>query len=133
MRDTGAFAEWAQVHDYSYGTPKEPIETRLTAGEDTLLDIDVQGARQMKARYREAVAVFVLPPSEKELERRLRGRRTDSEEVIQRRLRRAKAEMEELWDYDYVLVNRDVDESVRLLAAIVYAERARVSRIVRPG
>jgi len=133
MCDAGAFAEWAQVHDYSYGTPKEPIETRLTAGEDTLLDIDVQGARQMKARYREAVAVFVLPPSEKELERRLRGRRTDSEEVIQRRLRRAKAEMEELWDYDYVLVNRDVDESVRLLAAIVYAERARVSRIVRPG
>ena len=129
MRDRGEFAEWAQVHDCLYGTPKRPIEERLAAGRDLLLDIDVQGARQMKARYHEAVAVFVLPPSERELERRLRARGTEAEEVIQRRLARARAEMDEIRHYDYFLVNQDVDESVRLFRAITEAERARVARL----
>jgi guanylate kinase len=86
----------------------------------------------MKRRYREAVAVFVLPPSEAELERRLRGRGTDSDEGIRRRLERAKAEMEHYRSYDYYLVNHDVEESVRLFAAIVAAERVRVSRLIVP-
>lgn len=130
-RAAGAFAESAEVHGFLYGTPREPIESALAGGCDVLLDIDVQGARQLKQRYADdAVAVFVLPPSEAELERRLRARGTDPDEVIRRRLERARAEMEEYRRYDYTLVNRDVDESVRLFAAIVAAERVRVSRLL---
>jgi guanylate kinase len=129
-RSEGAFAEWAEVHGFLYGTPRAPIENALAGGRDTLLDIDVQGARQMKQRYADdAVAVFVLPPSEVELERRLRARGTDPGEVIRRRLERARAEMEEYRRYDYAVVNRDVEESVRLFAGIVAAERVRVSRL----
>ena len=132
MREQEEFAEWAQVHDFLYGTPRKPIENALAEGRDMLLDIDVQGARQLKQRYVEAVAVFVLPPSEEELERRLRGRGTDSEAVIRRRLTRARTEMDEYRAYDYYVINRDVDESVRLLAAIVAAERVRVKRLREP-
>jgi guanylate kinase len=129
-RARGAFAESAEVHGFLYGTPRAPIESALAEGRDMLLDIDVQGARQMKARYAdEAVAVFVLPPSEAELERRLRARGTDPDEVIRRRLERARAEMEEYRSYDYYLVNHDVDETVGSLASIVAAERVRVSRL----
>ena len=131
-RDGGELAEWAEVHGSLYGTPRPPIENAIAAGRDMVLDIDVQGAEQMKRRYREAVAVFVLPPSEAELERRLRGRGTDSDEGIRRRLERAKAEMEHYRSYDYYLVNHDVEESVRLFAAIVAAERVRVSRLIVP-
>jgi guanylate kinase len=129
MREAGEFAEWARVHDALYGTPRAPIERALGEGRDMLLDIDVQGAAQIRVGYPEAVAVFVLPPSEEELERRLRARRTDSEDVIRRRLARAKAEMEEFRKYDYYVVNRDLGESVRSFAAVVSAERARVSRL----
>ncbi len=132
MREQEEFAEWAQVHDFLYGTPRKAIENALAEGRDMLLDIDVQGARQLKQRYVEAVAVFVLPPSEEELERRLRGRGTDSEAVIRRRLTRARTEMDEYRAYDYYVINRDVDESVRLLAAIVAAERVRVKRLREP-
>jgi guanylate kinase len=125
-RDAGEFAEWARVHDHFYGTPKAPIENALASGRNMLLDIDVQGARQMKERYPEAVAVFVLPPSEEELARRLRGRGTDPEDVIRRRLERAKEEMKEHSRYDHEIVNRDVAESVRAFAEIVARERARV-------
>jgi guanylate kinase len=129
-RREGAFAEWAEVHGFLYGTPRAPIENALAGGRDMLLDIDVQGARQMKQSYADdAVAVFVLPPSEAELERRLRARGTDPDGVIRRRLERARTEMEEYRRYDYALVNRDVDESVRLFAAIVAAERVRVPRL----
>jgi guanylate kinase len=128
-RDRGEFAEWAEVHDSLYGTPKAPIDAALASGRDMLLDIDVQGAKQMKTRYREAVAVFVLPPSEAELERRLRGRGTDTEEVIQKRLARAKAEMAEYVSYDYLIINRRIDESVATFAAIVTAEQTRVARL----
>jgi guanylate kinase len=130
-RGAGEFAEWAAVHGSLYGTPRKPLDDCLAAGGDMLLDIDVQGARQMKSRYPDAVAVFVLPPSDAELERRLRGRGTDSEDVIRRRLERAKAEMEEVDRYDYYLVNRDVVESSTLFSAIVAAERARVARLRR--
>jgi guanylate kinase len=128
-RSRGDFAEWAEVHGALYGTPRQPIDRALTDGRDLLLDIDVQGARQLKHAYAaDAVAVFVLPPSEAELERRLRNRGTDSEEVIRRRLERARAEMEEYRNYDYYLINHDVDQSVRLFGSIVAAERVRVSR-----
>ncbi|MGH7804496.1 MAG: guanylate kinase [Candidatus Binatia bacterium] len=125
-RDAGEFAEWARVHDHFYGTPRVPLEAALASGRDMLLDIDVQGARQMKERYPESVAVFVLPPSVEELERRLRGRGTDPDEVIRRRLERAKEEMKEAPVYDHRIVNREVSASVREFAEIVAAERARV-------
>jgi len=131
-RDAAELAEWAEVHGELYGTPRPPIDGAIAAGRDMLLDIDVQGAEQMKLRYADAVAVFVLPPSEEELAKRLRGRGTDSPEVISRRLERAKAEMEHYRKYDYFVVNRDVDASVRLFAAIVEAERFRVARLVEP-
>lgn len=131
MRSAGEFAEWAQVHDFFYGTPRAPLVRALEQGRDVLLDIDVQGARQLKAQYPRAVAVFVLPPSERELERRLRSRGTDAEEIIRRRLTRARAEMDEVGGYDYYVINREVAESVRLLGAIVQAERARVDRILK--
>lgn len=130
-RAAGEFAEFAEVHGFLYGTARMPIDRALVDGRDMLLDIDVQGARQMKAGYREAVAVFVLPPSEQELERRLRSRGTDSAEVIARRLERARAEMAEYKSYDYYVINRDVDESVRRFASIVAAERVCVSRLVQ--
>jgi guanylate kinase len=132
MREAGEFAEWARVHDFLYGTPRQPIEARLAAGCDLLLDIDVQGARQIEERYAEAVSVFVSPPSVAELERRLRSRGTDPKAVVERRLERARAEMEELWRYDYLVVNRDLDGSVALFSAIVQAERAKVARLRRP-
>jgi guanylate kinase len=130
-RDAGDFAESAEVHGFLYGTPRAPIDRTLADGRDMLLDIDVQGTRQMKAGYGgDAVSVFVLPPSEEELERRLRARGTDSAEGIRRRLERARAEMFEYLSYDYCLINRHVDDSVRLFGAIVAAERIRVSRLV---
>lgn len=129
-RAAGAFAESAEVHGFLYGTPKEPIDRALAEGRDVLLDIDVQGAMQLKASYRTAVSVFVLPPSEAELERRLRGRGTDAPEVIARRLERAKAEMAEYVWYDYWIVNDDVARSIRTLVSIIVAERSRVERLV---
>ncbi len=125
----GVFAESAEVHGFLYGTPRGPIDKALAEGRDMLLDIDVQGAAQLRAAYPEAVSVFVLPPSEAELERRLRGRGTDAAEVIQRRLDRAKAEMAEYRKYDYWVVNEDVLASIDLLVAIVKAERSRVAHL----
>lgn len=128
LRETGAFAEWAQVHGSLYGTPRTPLDEALACGQDFLLDIDVQGARQVKAVYPEAVSIFVLPPSWEELETRLRSRGTEPEEVIARRLQRAQEETAALGTYDYFLVNDRLDHAVTLLCAIVEAERARVSR-----
>ena len=125
-RDAGEFAEWARVHDHFYGTPRAAIESALATGRDMLLDIDVQGARQMKERYPESVAVFVLPPSVEELERRLRGRGTDPAEVSRRRLDRAKEEMKDAPAYDHRIVNEEITKSVGEFASIVAAERARV-------
>lgn len=130
LREVGALAEWAQVHDFLYGTARAPLDAALASGQDSLLDIDVQGARQMKASYPEAISVFVLPPSWAELEKRLRSRGTDREEVIIRRLRRAREETQALSDYDYLIVNDHIDRAVDLLHAIVQTERARVSRLL---
>lgn len=125
------FAEWAKVHDYYYGTLKKPLDQAIKAGRDILLDIDVQGARQIKRSYPNAVAVFVVPPSLAELRRRLSGRGTDDRKIIQRRLANARGEMRRIIHYDYYVVNRQVDQAVGVLAAIVEAERARVSRVSR--
>jgi guanylate kinase len=129
LRLRGEFAEWAKVHDYFYGTPREPLERCIRAGRDILLDIDVQGARQIKKTFPEAVSIFLLPPSLRELKRRLASRGTDGQEIIRRRLANAQGEIGERIYYDYFVVNREIKDAVRKLSAIVEAERARVSRV----
>ncbi len=129
LKERGEFAEWAQVHDYFYGTPCQPLDRAVKSGYDILLDIDVQGAKKIKSVYPQAVAVFVLPPSMAELERRLSARGTDDRQVIRRRLANARGEMQQIIHYDYFVVNRDVEQAVRVLSGIVEAERSRVSRV----
>lgn len=129
MRNAGAFAEWASVHEFCYGTPRAPVDDAIKQGRDLLLDIDVQGATQLKTTYPEAVSLFVLPPSWHELERRLRGRGTDTEAVITRRLHRAREEAREFSAYDYWIVNDNLERAVSLLHAILTAERARITRL----
>jgi guanylate kinase len=131
LQQRGAFAESAKVHDHFYGTPKQPLERCIRAGRDILLDIDVQGARQIKRSFPQAVSIFVLPPSLHELERRLAARGTDGPEIIRRRLANAKGEIGEIIHYDYYIINRDLREAVRVLSGIVEAERARISRVHR--
>lgn len=130
LQEQHAFAEWARVHDFFYGTTRAPLENALRQGSDLLLDIDVQGVKQLKPLFpTAAVAIFILPPSWAELERRLRSRGTDTEEVITRRLRRAREEAHELAMYDYVIVNDHLERAVATLQAIVIAERARIARL----
>jgi guanylate kinase len=129
MKSRDDFAEWAEVHGYLYGTPKKPLDWHIRAGRDVLLDIDVQGARQIKQVYPQAVSIFLLPPSLGELRRRLAARGTDGRDTIRRRLANARGEIEERIHYDYYIVNRKVKDAVRALSAIVEAERARTSRV----
>ena len=134
MLDAGGFAEWAEVHGNLYGTPRRVLETQLRRGTDVLLDIDVQGASQIKRHFLSAVAIFVLPPSLDELRRRLAGRGTDARKTIEQRWRRARHEIQEIQGYDYFIVNRDVKDAVKRLAAIIAAERLKVCRYTRkPG
>ena len=124
MRDGGELLEWAEVHGNYYGTPREPVEKALSEGRDVLFDIDWQGARQLYEKMREdVVSVFVLPPSAAELKSRLERRAEDSAAVIQRRLKNAIEEIMHWEEYDYILVNRDLDKSFARLRAILTAER----------
>ena len=129
MVDAQAFLEWADLFGHYYGTAAADIETVLTRGEDVVLVIDVQGARQVRARGVEAVGIFVLAPSAAVLEQRLRGRSKDSEEQILRRLEVACREVGEYASYEYVVVNDALESAVDRLRAIVLAERARVRRM----
>jgi guanylate kinase len=123
------FLEWAHVFGHRYGTPRAPVDAMLTAGRDVLFDIDWQGAQQLhQIAGGDVVRVFILPPSMEELERRLRGRATDSDEVIQGRMARAANEIAH-WDgYDYVLVNDDVEACFAKVQTILAAERMKRSR-----
>lgn len=118
------FLEWAEVFGNYYGTHISVLETAKSAGHDLLLDIDVQGARQLKERIPDAVSIFILAPSRDILEQRLRARSEDTEEVIERRLREAAKEIENYSAYDYILVNDEVAASVNTLMSIVTAQRA---------
>jgi len=132
MRDADELLEWAEVHGNYYGTPREPVETALTAGRDMLFDIDWQGTQQLYAKMRaDVVSVFVLPPSAGELKARLERRAEDSGDVIIRRLRNAAEEIPHWNEYDYVLVNRDLDKSFARLRAILTAER--LKRVLKPS
>ena len=131
----GEFLEWAEVFGNYYGTHRGSLEEAQAQGRDLVLDIDVQGARQLKRQIPEAVSVFILAPSRQILEHRLRARGEDREDVIERRLRDAAEEIRNYSRYDYVLINRDLDDSVTTLNAIVRAERVRRIRIeeqIRP-
>lgn len=129
FREQGAFAEWASVHGNLYGTRASVLEAALAEGRDILLDIDTQGAAQLRRRYPEAVLVFITAPSMAELEQRLRERRSDAAGEITRRLDRAREEVK-LWrQYDYLIVNRDVKDAVEQLTAIIVAERSRATRL----
>ena len=123
------FLEHAEVFDNYYGTRRDILDRAQAEGKDVLLDIDVQGARQLKVKVPDAVTIFVLAPSREVLEQRLRARSEDSEQVIERRLRGAAREIGNYAAYDYVLVNRDLEKSVDTLAAIVKAERVRRARM----
>jgi guanylate kinase len=132
MRDSDELLEWAEVHGNYYGTPREPVEKALASGRDMLFDIDWQGTQQLYAKMRDdVVSVFVLPPSAAELKARLERRAEDSGEVITRRLRNAAEEIPHWNEYDYVLVNRDLDKSFVRLRAILTAER--LKRVLRPN
>lgn len=128
MVDRGEFLEWAEYYGQLYGTSRAFVEEHLASGCDVILDIDVQGARQVKTRIQEAISVFILPPSFSELERRLRARRLESDEAIHRRLEIAKGEIPYYRDYDYIVVNDILDNSIQTLEAIVRAVRARSTR-----
>jgi guanylate kinase len=129
------FLEYAEVFGNYYGTNRSAFERAVQEGKDLVLDIDVQGARQLKVAIPEAVSVFVLPPSREVLEQRLRARSEDSEEVIQRRLRGAAEEVRNYTQYDFVLINREIEEASARLGSIVRAERLRKANMdeeVRP-
>ena len=129
MHRRGELLEQALVFGHRYGTPRGPVEAALGAGRDMLFDIDWQGTQQLKHSAREdLVSVFILPPSWKELERRLRSRAQDSEEVVARRMAKAADEMSHWPEYDYIIVNRAIEESVASVAAILAAERLRQER-----
>ena len=129
MAAAGEFLEWAELFGNLYGTSASDTERILRAGNDVVLVIDVQGARQMRRRGVEVSSVFVMPPSFAVLEQRLRGRSQDSEEAIQRRLEVARSEVAAFGEYDFIVINDDVPAAASRLCAIVVAERARRERM----
>ena len=132
MRDNDDLLEWAEVHGNHYATPRAPVEAAMADGRDMLFDIDWQGAKQMAEKMRaDVVSVFILPPSMAELKSRLQRRAEDSAEVIERRLHNAAREIEQWREYDFVIVNDDLDRAFEAVRAILRAERLRRDR--RPG
>ena len=129
LRDGGDLLEWAEVHGNFYGTPREPVEQILRQGRDMLFDIDYQGTRQGKEKCAgDCVTIFILPPSMKELRARLERRAEDKPEVIEKRLSEARNEILRWTDYDYVLINEDLQTTVADLRAILAAEHCRTAR-----
>ncbi|THF61098.1 guanylate kinase [Pseudothauera nasutitermitis] len=125
LRDRGEFLEWAEVHGNYYATSRVWLKEQIALGRDTLLEIDWQGAQQVRKAFPDAVGVFILPPSFEELESRLRGRGTDSDEVISRRLLGARGEMRHVGEFDYVIINNELHDAIDDLVAVVRAARLR--------
>ncbi|RUM26508.1 guanylate kinase [Rhizobium vallis] len=129
LRDSDALLEWAEVHGNFYGTPREPVEQAMAEGRDMLFDIDWQGAQQLQEKMSaDVVSIFVLPPTMTELQSRLHRRAEDSEEVIQTRLANSRAEIAHWREYDYVIVNDDLNTAFDAVQSIVKAERLRRDR-----
>ena len=132
LKETDAMLEWAPVHGNFYGTPRDPVENSMAAGEDMLFDIDYQGGLQLMEKARtDVVSIFLLPPSMAELKSRLDRRAEDDPETIAKRLKNAKEEIPHWRDYDYVVVNEDLDDAFQKVQSILNAERLRKDR--RPG
>ena len=119
MMESGELAEWAEVHGHFYGTSATYIETSIAEGKSVLLDIDVQGAKKLTAKYPDAISVFIMPPDMRELQRRLNKRGTDRPEAVDRRLSNAEAEMAEARGYDHVIVNDDLAEAILRLERLI--------------
>ena len=129
MAKADELLDWATVFDNSYGTPRGPVEAALSAGQDVLFDIDWQGTQQLRQKARaDVVSVFILPPSAADLERRLHSRAQDSDEVIRKRMSRASHEMSHWAEYDYIVINHDVDEAFAEVQSILKAERLKRER-----
>ncbi|MBF0247885.1 MAG: guanylate kinase [Alphaproteobacteria bacterium] len=129
MVEKGEFLEHAKVFDNYYGTPKAPVYDALAAGKDVLFDVDWQGARDLRHAARDdQMSIFILPPSHDELERRLYARAQDSDEVVKKRMAKAASEMSHWGEYDYIVVNENIDESVAQVKAILTAERLKRNR-----
>ena len=134
--DQGEFVEWAEVFDHAYATPRTPLDAAIAEGRDILLDVDIQGARSLRKAYpKDAVGIFVMPPSAAALESRLRARGTDDESQIARRLARVREEVtaaREVGVYDYLIVNDDREQAAAELLSIIRAERCRQGRLAAP-
>jgi guanylate kinase len=131
MKARGDLLEWARVFDNHYGTPRAPVEDAIHAGKDVLFDIDWQGAQQLSEKMQgDVVRIFVLPPSGEVLEQRLKSRAQDSDETVARRMAAASAEISHWPEYDYVIVNSDLEQSVGALHAILVAERLKRERLL---
>jgi guanylate kinase len=130
MVQAGDFAEWAEVHSHLYGTSRRVLDGMRAEGIDVILDIDTQGAKQIRDKYDgRAVFVFIMPPSLEILEERLRNRKSDHEDEIRKRMRRSKDEMRDYTLYDYVIVNRDFDRALLEIRSVITAERCRTQLI----
>lgn len=127
MRDRGDFLEWAEVHGNFYGTSRAWLEAQMEAGRDALLEIDWQGAQQVRRLFPAAVSIFILPPSVAELEKRLRNRGQDTDEVIRRRVAAALGEMRHVGEFDFAIINNDLQAALNELGVIVRAARLRVA------
>lgn len=129
MLERGEFLEWAEVHGAFYGTPKEDVERMLKEGHDVILDIDVQGAKQIKSKGKEGVYIFIVPPTLKACIERLRKRGLDLEEEIRKRVENAKKELAEALWYDYIIINDRLEEAFERLKSIIIAEKSRAFRM----
>ena len=130
MRDRGEFLEWAVVFDNYYGTPRKPVEELLAAGRDVLFDVDWQGAQSLRDDSPDdVVTVFILPPSGRALEQRLTERAQDAPDVVAARMRGASNEIQHWGEYDYVVINHDIDQALAAVRAILAAERLRCTRL----
>lgn len=126
MINAGDFAEWAEVHSNRYGTSRRMLDDMISKGIDIILDIDTQGAKQIKLKFSSAVFIFIMPPSLDILEERLRNRKSDREDEIRKRMHRAHEEIKDYAQYDYLVVNRDFEQALTELRSIVIAERCRI-------
>ena len=129
MIQAGDFAEWAEVHSNLYGTSRRVLDDLISKGLDVILDIDTQGAKQIRAKYDTAVFIFIMPPSLDILEERLRNRKSDHEDEIRKRMQRSREEIRDYAMYDYIIVNRDFDRALTELRSIVISERCRTRLI----
>ena len=128
MIEEGAFVEWAKVYDYYYGTSFDSLNSQTELGLDVVLDLDPQGAKNIKNRFENCVTVYALPPSLKILEKRLRNRATDRESVIETRMEKAGEEIKKAGQYEYIIINEDLENAVQEMESLIRSERCRTAR-----